>query len=190
MKSDFEGGFLDDLSLRVEAEIASDYMGQAEQLLQEEQPGKFNHVPAAVLVGAVLEKALTTLCDQQRPPISTNKPDGKPKTLDPLITDLNKAGRYNEAKAKQVQSWAAVRNHAAHGEFDKFDRQVALQTLRFLSDYTHMAYPRLMELCRIKMPKIKALQKHLAGLCAKLETSFSIHPTNPKRMLRQFKSKR
>ncbi len=60
-RDDFEQGFLDDLLLRVEAEVAADYMGQAEGLLKEGQPGKFDHVPAAVLAGAVLEKALIGL---------------------------------------------------------------------------------------------------------------------------------
>ena len=69
-RGNFEQGFLDDLLLRVEAEVAADYMGQAEGLLKEGQPGKFDHVPAAVLAGAVLEKALRTLCNEQQPPVS------------------------------------------------------------------------------------------------------------------------
>jgi len=71
-RDDFEQGFLDDLLLKVEAEVAADYMGQAEGLLKEGQSGKFDHVPAAVLAGAVLEKALKTLCNgqQQRPMVT------------------------------------------------------------------------------------------------------------------------
>jgi hypothetical protein len=64
-RDDFEQGFLDDILLKVEAEVAADYMGQAEGLLQEGQPGKFDHVSAAVLAGAVLEKALRTICNEQ-----------------------------------------------------------------------------------------------------------------------------
>ena len=37
-----------------EAEIAGNYMSQAEGLLKEGVPGKCDHVPAAVLSGAVL----------------------------------------------------------------------------------------------------------------------------------------
>jgi hypothetical protein len=51
-KQTIEEGFLDDLFLRIESGIATDYMGQAEQLLKEGQTGKFDHVPAAVLCGA------------------------------------------------------------------------------------------------------------------------------------------
>jgi len=135
MMDDFEHGFLDDILNKVEAEIAGDYMGQAEQLLSEGQPGKYDHVPAAVLAGAVLEKSLRTLCDQQQPPIPTIAASGKPKTLDPLITDLKKADVFNEAKAQQLRAWAKIRNHAAHGEFDKFTRSDVELMIKGITDF-------------------------------------------------------
>ncbi len=139
IRSDFAAGFLEDVSVKIEAEIAADYMGQAEGLLQEGQPGKYDHVPAAVLAGAILEKALRTLCGQQQPPISTIKPNGEPKTLNPLIDELKKANLFNEAKAKQLRAWADIRNLAAHGEFDHFTRGDVEQMIpginNFLADY-------------------------------------------------------
>ena len=122
MKDDLEKGFLDDMAAAIEAEITCDYMGQAEHLLAEGHGGKFDHVPAAVLAGAVLEKALRTICGQQQPPISLQNPKGDHKTLGPLIDDLKKAGVFNEAKAKQLRAWADIRNLAAHGEFNQFKR--------------------------------------------------------------------
>lgn len=122
IKSDFQGGFLQDLELEIESEIAADYMGQAEQLLAEGTTGKYDHVPAAVLSGAVLEKALRTLCAKQVPPIATVKSNGEKLTLNPLIDGLRKAGVFNELKAKQLRAWANIRNAAAHGEFDQFIR--------------------------------------------------------------------
>jgi hypothetical protein len=80
LRQTIEEGFLDDLSLKVESEIAADYMGQAEQLLKEGQPGKFDYVPAAVLSGAALEKGLRTLCGQQQPPVLITDAKGAPKT--------------------------------------------------------------------------------------------------------------
>jgi hypothetical protein len=122
IRDDLEKGFLDDMAGAIEAEIACDYMGQAEHLLAEGQRGKFDHVPAAVLAGAVLEKALRKLCDDQQPPIPVTTPKGEPKTLGPLVDDLKKAGVFNEAKAKQPRAWADIRNLAAHGEFTQFKR--------------------------------------------------------------------
>lgn len=139
IKDDFYLGFLDDVSDHIEAEIASNYMGQAEYLLKEGQSGKWDHVPAAVLAGAVFEKALRDLCEIQEPAVSALKGNGDPKTLNPLIDDLKKAGAFNELKAKQLRSWADIRNAAAHGEFKKFDRNDVENMINginnFLADY-------------------------------------------------------
>src|SRR5260370_5427981 len=139
LREDLERGFLDNLLLKIEAEVAADYMGQAEGLLNEGQPGKFDHVPAAVLAGAVLEKALRRLCDEHQPPIPTADTNGNPKTLNPLIDELKKANLFNEVKAKQLRAWADIRNKAAHGEFDQFKRTDVEQMIEgvknFLADY-------------------------------------------------------
>ena len=71
IKDDFDTGYLDNLLLQIEAEMAADYMGQAEELLKEGSSGRYDHVPAAVLAGAVLEKGLRKICDVQLPPIPT-----------------------------------------------------------------------------------------------------------------------
>ncbi|GFE69000.1 DUF4145 domain-containing protein [Chroococcus sp. FPU101] len=139
LKEDFEKGYLDDLEIKIEAEMASDYMGQAEQLLAEGQTGKYDHVPAAVLAGAVLEKELRTLCSKQAHPISTVNSKGEKLTLNPLIDELKKAGVFNELKAKQLRAWADIRNKAAHGEFDQFNRsdvEVMIKGINeFLANY-------------------------------------------------------
>jgi len=139
VKDDFEKGFLDDMVGAIEAEIASDYMGQAEHLLAEGQRGRSDHVPAAVLAGAVLEKALRTLCCQQQPPIPLKNTNGGFKTLGPLIDEVKKAGALNEAKAKQLRAWAGIRNLAAHGEFTQFKRtdvEAMISGINsFLADY-------------------------------------------------------
>lgn len=122
LADDYEHGFLDSILRRAEAEVAADYLGQAERLLGEGQPGKYDHVPAAVLFGAVLEKALRTLGARQSPPVDLVDAKGKPKMLNGLIDELKKVGVFNELKAKQLRSWADIRNAAAHGEFDKFTR--------------------------------------------------------------------
>lgn len=139
IKSDLQNGLLRDLALEIEAEIAADYMGQSEQLLGECQSGKYDHIPAAVLAGAVLEKTLRTLCSKQEPPILTVNSRGSKMTLNPLIDELKKAGLFNELKAKQLRAWADIRNAAAHGEFDNFNRHDVkgmIQSINnFLSTY-------------------------------------------------------
>ena len=94
---------------------------------------------AAVLTGAVLEKSLRTLCDQQNPPIltfkTTTKGKSEPLTLNPLIDELKKAAVFNELKAKQLRFWADSRNAAAHGEFDKFSRSDVEQMIEGVKNF-------------------------------------------------------
>ncbi len=134
-QSDYERGFLDNLLLKIEAEVSGDYMGQAEVLLGEGRRSHYDHVPAAVLTGAVLEKALRTLCNLQEPPIVLLKANGDPKTMNPLIDELKAAGVFNELKAKQLRSWADIRNKAAHGEFDQFKRQDVEHMIQGVSNF-------------------------------------------------------
>jgi len=59
--------------------------------------------------------------------------------MNTLIEDLKKESVFNEHKAKQLRSWTSTRNHAAHGEFDKFNRrdvEIMLKGIEnFLADY-------------------------------------------------------
>lgn len=123
IREEIDHGLLDELSDEIEAEIAANYMGQAELLLGDAAATTKAFVPAAVLAGAVLERYLRELCAKQVPPIPTTGPNGKPKTLDPLIADLTKAGAMNATRATLLRGWAAIRNRAAHGEWDQFTRE-------------------------------------------------------------------
>ncbi len=117
---DFDGGFLDDLGEQVEAEIAADYLGQAELLVESDERNHVRAAPAAVLAGAVLEKALRSICEHLSPPEATVHSSGKPLTLNPLIDSLRKREAFSEVMAKQLRAWAEVRNSAAHGKFNDF----------------------------------------------------------------------
>jgi len=139
LKSDYEAGLLRSIAEMIEANVTADYLEQAERLLKVNKIGNYNHVPAAVLAGAVLEDSLRRLCVRQTPPISTNKPGGQLKTLNVFIEDLKNAGLFNELKAKQLRAWADIRNAAAHGRFDEFTRADVEQMVpaihSFLADY-------------------------------------------------------
>ena len=135
IKEDFEQGFLGNLTVKIESEIAVDYMEQAEQLLIEGRPGQYDHIPAAVLSGAVLEKALKTLCHKQNPPIPIIKKNGVPLTLNPLIDELKKVDIFNDLKAQQLRSWASIRNQAAHGNFEEFNRSDVENMINSIKDF-------------------------------------------------------
>jgi len=129
LRADFTEGFLEDLAAQIESAIAGDYLAQAESLIAGQTPSLYDHLPAAVLAGAVLEKALRTACTSARPPIPTTAPDSKPFMMNRLIDELKKAGVLDEMRAKQLRWYAEIRNKAAHGEFDKFSRSDVEQLL-------------------------------------------------------------
>jgi hypothetical protein len=120
LKDDLDKGFLDSMARHIEAEIAADYMGQAEALMAEGKRGNYDHVPAAVLAGAVMEKALRTLCQSQDPPIPTILSGGLPKGQTQMIDELERTGVFTVATSVQLKGWAKIRNLAAHGEFGQF----------------------------------------------------------------------
>jgi ribosome-binding ATPase YchF (GTP1/OBG family) len=138
-KDAISSGLLTSINTIIEANISGDYLAQAEQLLLEGKTRNYDHVPAAVLTGAILEDALRRLCQRQAPPIEVIKRNGQYKMLNALIDDLKKTGLYNELKAKQLRAWADIRNAAAHGLFDDFNRKDTEEMLKgvqnFLADY-------------------------------------------------------
>jgi len=106
--------------------------------LKEGQSGIYDHVPAAVLTGAILEDTLRRLCQRQNSPIALNNAKGEKKTLNPLIDDLKKANLFKEPMAAQLRGWAAIRNAAAHnkGGFTEQDvEQMLAGVQNFLADY-------------------------------------------------------
>ncbi len=139
LRDDYESGLLETLEALIYANLAADYMEQAEELIDEGKRSAIGHLPAAVLCGAVLEDTLRQLCSRQTPPIVTKKPNGQPKRLNAMIDDLQRENIFNPLKGNQLRTWAKVRNHAAHGEESEFDKNDVEEMLRgvkiFLADY-------------------------------------------------------
>ena len=71
-------------------------------------------IEASVLASAVLEDTVKKIATK-------NGVTTAGMSLEPLIDDLVKAGILTPVKAKRVKGFAAVRNHALHAEWDRFD---------------------------------------------------------------------
>ena len=123
LRENYTNGDYEDLEERITSHVHTNLMEQAEALLGEGIERQYDHVPAAVLCGAVLEDALRRLCQRQKPPIDIVKSNGDKKTLEPLIQDLQRAKVFNKSVADQLRAWAKIRNYAAHGEFTEFTRE-------------------------------------------------------------------
>ncbi|GAA0473976.1 hypothetical protein GCM10010361_42910 [Streptomyces olivaceiscleroticus] len=74
---------------------------------------------AAVITGTALEVHVRALCAKNS---VTTTVAGKPKKADTMNADLKKAGVYDGLQQKEVTAWMGLRNSAAHGDYDDYDR--------------------------------------------------------------------
>lgn len=110
-KDTYENGYLFNIQQRITADVFSDFLEQAEYLLD----GGY-HGPAAVTAGCVLEDGLRKMCDKE----GITFPAGKKPTLSVYNQELAKKGIYSTMTLHQVNALAALRNDAAHGDWNKF----------------------------------------------------------------------
>lgn len=104
---DVARGYVTTLHDMAAAEVFSDFLEQAEHLLQHNY-----FAPAASLAGAVLENGLRSLAER-------NEIAVKPRDdLSALNSRLGAKGIYNRLRQKEVSVWIDVRNLADHGRFD------------------------------------------------------------------------
>lgn len=104
-----QAGLLMKLEDQVVATAFDDFLDHAAEY---HKSGKVKE--AAVLASAVLEDTIKRIS-------SKSGVSSASQSLDPLIDELAKAGVFSPVKAKRVKSYAAIRNHALHAEWDKLD---------------------------------------------------------------------
>ena len=102
-EEDYLGGYLFRIRTLAKAEVLSDALDQAKELLQLGYKD-----PACILARVALESALKDLSAK------FGLQDGK---LDRMNAELTKIGAFNVAKQKQITAWADIGNKAAHGEW-------------------------------------------------------------------------
>jgi hypothetical protein len=105
-EEDYLGGYLFHIRTLAKAEVLSDAIKQAKELLHLGYKD-----PACILARVALESSLKDLSAK------FGLQEGK---LDRMNADLAKAGAYNIAKQKQITAWADIGNKAAHGEWSTY----------------------------------------------------------------------
>ena len=96
---------------RAQLEVVSDLLGQANSLLED---ARYHPAAAAILIGACLEEFLRTWVEAESLSIGNSKPG-----IDAYSKTLRAADLLSKQDAKDITSWAGVRNHAAHGQWDE-----------------------------------------------------------------------
>jgi len=128
VKHDIKNDLLTSIKGLLQAEIFADFLEIGEHLLSEGYKDA-----AAVTIGAVLEDGLRELCKKNN--IDIAKPNGAPLTIEPLNTELAKHEVYSKLVQKQVTSWAHIRNKAAHGQYDEYDKPQVEMMLLFVQGF-------------------------------------------------------
>ena len=129
VKHDIENDLLTNIKGLLQAEIFADFLEIGEHLLSKDYKDA-----AAVTIGAVLEDGLRELCKKNN--IGITKPNGTPLTIESLNTELAKNEVYSKLVQKQVTSWAHIRNKAAHGQYDEYEKSQVEMMLLFVQDFS------------------------------------------------------
>lgn len=108
-----ESGLADGITVerRAQIDVVSDFLDQANKLL--DTKGVHPAAPC-VLIGASLEEFLRNWVEEQSLSLGQSKP-----SLDSYTKVLREAELITKQDFKDITSWAGLRNHAAHGEWDE-----------------------------------------------------------------------
>lgn len=130
-RNEVAAGWLFSVKGLISAEIFADFIQMGEYLLSEDYKDA-----TAVMIGSVLEERLRQLCEKNKIPTYRVK-GGKnvPKTADALNAELAKAGVYDKLEMKNVLGWLELRNRAAHGKYQEYDKKQVELMLQGVRDF-------------------------------------------------------
>ncbi|MEO1339961.1 MAG: HEPN domain-containing protein [Cyanobacteria bacterium J06635_13] len=128
-KDDYEHEQLFKLKKIIEAELFDDFLEQAIILLE---AGFYQ--PSAIIAGSVLEDALRKLCLRNQ----IELPE-KPK-LNYMNAQLAKVGLYNKLTQKRITAIADIRNNAAHGKWDQFEKDDVEEAISWITRFMDHNY--------------------------------------------------
>ncbi len=106
---------------RAQLDVVADILGQAHSLLQDDRQ---HPAAAAMLIGASLEEFLRTWVEADNLSIGSAKPG-----IDAYVKSLRAADLISKQDVKDITSWAGIRNHAAHGEWDEVSDRARIRLM-------------------------------------------------------------
>jgi hypothetical protein len=96
---------------KAQIDVVSDFLEQAIDLLEDQN---VHAAVPAVIIGASLEEFLRSWVESENLSLGNRKP-----SIDTYTSLLRTAELITKQDVKDITSWAGVRNHAAHGEWEK-----------------------------------------------------------------------
>ncbi len=131
LNQDLQKDYLKNLSELIHGDIFSDYLDMGQHLLEEGYKDA-----SAVIAGSTLEEHLRKLCEKKEIDIEITTSKGiKPKKADMMNSELTKEGVYSKSQQKQITAWLGIRNDAAHGHHDKYNKEQVKFIILGLRDF-------------------------------------------------------
>ena len=124
-------------------DVKADYLQSFEELIHAEVFGDFLEMSeylvsigykdaAAVMAGSTLEAHLKQLANKFSVVVEVS---GRPKNSDAINSDLVKCNAYSKLDQKNVTAWLGLRNQAAHGNYDEYDKQQVNLLISSIRDF-------------------------------------------------------
>lgn len=114
-------------------EVVSDFLEQAQRLLED---NRVHPAAPAVLVGAALEEFLRNWTEAEGLTVAAGNIENYSKAL-------REHGLLAKQDGKDITSWAGIRNHAAHGEWNDVPRAAVLIMLHGVNLFMRTHQPSL-----------------------------------------------
>jgi hypothetical protein len=133
LRADANDGWLTAMSELLHADTFTDFLDQATELAEKDY-----HNAAAVVAGSTLEAHIRLMC--QKHGISTRLSSGRPMNADSMNAELAKSSVYNKLQQKEITSWQAIRNAAAHGEYGEYTKIQVVNMISSVTDFM-LRYP-------------------------------------------------
>lgn len=112
---DVKSGYLQSFEELIHADLFGDFLEMSEHLVSTGYKDA-----AAVMAGSTLEAHLKQLANKFSVAIEV---DSRPKKSDAINSDLVKCNAYTKLDQKNITAWLGLRNQAAHGNYNEYDKQ-------------------------------------------------------------------
>ena len=118
LRSDMDAGYIQSYTEIVHGELFADFIEMSQHLLNE----GFKDA-SAVIAGSSLEAHLRQICQKSGIDTTITTAVGtSSKKADRLNADLAGANVYSKLDLKNVTAWLDLRNKAAHGHYDQYQK--------------------------------------------------------------------
>jgi len=127
LHSDLCKGYLKTLEELIHSDVFSDFLEMAEHLTDTGYKDA-----GAVIAGSTLEAHLRKLAEKHN--VASVVGD-KPVKAETLNVEITKKGGYLTLDQKNVTAWLDLRNDAAHGRYDKYDKSQVKLLISSIRDF-------------------------------------------------------